>query len=697
MIRTYLLPERFDTLKATELDKEIETLVNDSSSLIFDFSQCVYLASMGIRIIVKAKKTLASKGGELALVKVNPSIKSVLEMSGIAAIVKIMESAEMAKAALGQSNETPFSDLVVWDKLTLAGYNELQFAVGIGAPAEGIGSEDSNKFSCFVTETCAGFVDIANPHLDDFRITEHPDKTGIYLMNGYSFGANPRGNYRPTKEKLTVRELLFELRNSKITHYPDALSESLYIVTQQHSPLISLIFDRDDDSKSTCGCTYFLEEWKKKEANVPFCQVIKDNLTFSSIVKMDKLELDMELHSPEVALFHPNKSINSALKRMTVECEDGLDLYKEFLARRLYSDSAKIIVKKLHGGFSAQTFQVNSFDAHGRRLRPTVMKIANKAMIDRESSRCRYNAMPYIMNNSAQILGTEFFDDMGALRYNFVGIGGDDAQLKWLTEYYLKDNLEKLTPVFDKIFLKILQPWYGQAVKSTIKPFAEHDPTSVFFPHIFNTAKQELDIDSDQQFIYIEELGRDMLNPYWYLKHIYPKMRDYTIDYYSAICHGDLNMQNILLDEKQNIFLIDFSETQMRCVVSDFARLEVIMMVDNAPCKNKEEYLDYIKFASQFYSKSNSLDAKEPFCTNYEGKYGDSVNRNIGLTAKMRNYAKICAHNESTILPYLFPFLEWCLPIVCYGGLPQYTKRVSMIISGLMTEKVSSYCTPTSL
>jgi hypothetical protein len=89
-------------------------------------------------------------------------------------------------------------------------------------------------------------------------------------------------------------------------------------------------------------------------------------------------------------------------------------------------------------------------------------------MIARESERCRKYAMPYIFNNSASVLGTEFMGDVGALRYNFVGIGGEQSQLRWLRHHFENWPLEKLEPLFDKIFLQILQPWYGQSVQQAI-------------------------------------------------------------------------------------------------------------------------------------------------------------------------------------------------------------------------------------
>ncbi len=59
----------------------------------------------------------------------------------------------------------------------------------------------------------------------------------------------------------------------------------------------------------------------------------------------------------------------------------------------------------LHGGYSAETFQVDSYDREGRKMRPTVLKIAGRDIISREAERCTNYALPYIMNNSAMVFG----------------------------------------------------------------------------------------------------------------------------------------------------------------------------------------------------------------------------------------------------------------------------------------------------
>jgi len=144
-------------------------------------------------------------------------------------------------------------------------------------------------------------------------------------------------------------------------------------------------------------------------------------------------------------------------------------------------------------------------------------------------------------------------------------------------------------------------------------------------------------------------------------------------------------MQNILLDNDMNVYLIDFSETRPRSLVSDFARIEAILMVDNAPLENEEDIDEYIKFISGFYNTVRLDELPENY---YKGAHQDVVKRNVALTHKMRKYALNGVGGDTNPDPYSLALLEWILPIVCYGSASFAHKRVSKIVSGLICEKL---------
>jgi hypothetical protein len=309
------------------------------------------------------------------------------------------------------------------------------------------------------------------------------------------------------------------------------------------------------------------------------------------------------------------------------------------------------------------------------------MKIARRAVINRESERCREFALPYIMNNSAQVLGTEFTGNLGALRYNFVGIGGENSQLKWLAHFYQNWPASRLEPLFDKIFQQILKPWYGQPLDETIYPYRDHDPTATFFPGLCESAEAHFGISADDRELEINQEGLKAVNPYWFLKYEYPARRNMAIPYRTAICHGDLNMQNILLDEDMNVYLIDFSETRSRSLISDFARLEAIFMIEHAVMDQPGDIEEYVKFLTEFYSV---VDFSASPANNYQGILKEQVDKNVAMTLKMREYARAGSGGDSNMEPYCLALLEWVLPVVCYTA-PAASKRYSMVVAACLS------------
>jgi len=133
-----------------------------------------------------------------------------------------------------------------------------------------------------------------------------------------------------------------------------------------------------------------------------------------------------------------------------------------------------------------------------------------------------------------------------------------------------------------------------------------------------------------------------------------------------------------------NVYLIDFSETKPRSVISDFARLEAIFMVERAPLGNEEEIKSMIEFATRFYGIARLDQIPE---NSYNGSGAETVKKNLALTLKMREYAIKSTGGNTNLAPYYFAMLEWTLPIVCFYVSPEH-KRFSMIVAGLLCEKV---------
>lgn len=729
---TCIAPEgRLDTVNCTQFELAVKPHAEKESYLIFDMSKCNYLSSSGIRVILSAAKKLKSKGGALYIAGITPEVYQVLEMAGLHRIFLFSANCnaaaeEITRVKQKESNSSEWADgefrfqfsavenksepSLIWNNQGIAGYNELGFSVGTGVTAEAW-DEGATRNDLFITTgNAAGFI--SGNGSTDFRIPYNPSQAGILVDQALSFGPNPDGFVRLVQPaSITMSQLsdsLYKLRLRIKNNQPEVLaivsadfnpaSPSVTVCILADQQLLNKLQQRGvnnlPETISTTsnglllwGAKFELEEISNPTENPSLESFLKEWLTLENILDVKPVDPSVVMVNPLTWLFVATRFESALTRRIMLDVPDEgfAEPYKAFLTRRLYADSIRVSIKALHGGYSAQTFQVNSFNKEGRKLRPTVLKIANRAMITREAERCQKYSLPYILNNSAMVLGTEFFGDYGALCYNFVGIGGEQTQLKWLTNYYDEWPAEKLEPIFDKTFLQILNPWYGQPVREAIQPFLDHDPTLTFFSTLCETSEKVFSISSDEPSFYVEEIGRKLVNPYWFLKHQYPRRRDEAIDYLTAICHGDLNMQNILLDQDMNIYLIDFSETKPRSVISDFARLEAIFMVERAPLNNEEEIKSMIEFATRFYG----IDRLDQLPENsYRGSGAETVKKNVAITLKMREYAIKSTLGNSKLVPYYFAMLEWVLPIVCFYATPAH-KRFSMIVAALLCEKVT--------
>ncbi len=84
---------RLDTNNSSEAESILlESIQNNKTRIIIDFSKTDYISSAGLRIILKTARLLKEKEGSFAMCQANEQILEVLEISGFLEIIDYFPS-----------------------------------------------------------------------------------------------------------------------------------------------------------------------------------------------------------------------------------------------------------------------------------------------------------------------------------------------------------------------------------------------------------------------------------------------------------------------------------------------------------------------------------------------------------------------------------------------------------------------------
>ena len=79
---------RLDTTTAPELEAAVDGCVAGMTELVLDCSELEYVSSAGLRVILKAQKTMSNQGN-MKITNVNETIMEVFDITGFADILTI--------------------------------------------------------------------------------------------------------------------------------------------------------------------------------------------------------------------------------------------------------------------------------------------------------------------------------------------------------------------------------------------------------------------------------------------------------------------------------------------------------------------------------------------------------------------------------------------------------------------------------
>ncbi|HEX9387796.1 MAG TPA: STAS domain-containing protein [Anaerolineales bacterium] len=100
-IRIIKLNGKLDIIGVGEIETKFAGYcAGDGVRMLVDLSEVDFLASIGIRLLTLSAKSVASRGGKMALVNPISEVEHVLDVTGIPAIIPVYPNLESARTAL---------------------------------------------------------------------------------------------------------------------------------------------------------------------------------------------------------------------------------------------------------------------------------------------------------------------------------------------------------------------------------------------------------------------------------------------------------------------------------------------------------------------------------------------------------------------------------------------------------------------
>lgn len=281
--------------------------------------------------------------------------------------------------------------------------------------------------------------------------------------------------------------------------------------------------------------------------------------------------------------------IRQSIHEVPLTINRNVDLLEEDrqLIHYLFRDCQRIELKILDGGFSGNLVAgVNSFDQHGHEQGPHVIKIGQRQLMAKE--RTAFEQIESVLGNNAPAIA-DYADlqERGAIKYRYASMGTGKAR-SFQACYQSGVDESSLCRYLDHIFDEQLGRFYraSQLNSANLTEYYQFSPqwTSSIEKRIVELLGHCPDTE------YLTVSGKETYNIHHFYKYRLAELKPVVGDFPFSYIHGDLNGANIIVDAKDNVWLIDFFHTHHGHAVKDFAKLENDILFIYTPVNNQEEF-----------------------------------------------------------------------------------------------------------
>lgn len=258
---------------------------------------------------------------------------------------------------------------------------------------------------------------------------------------------------------------------------------------------------------------------------------------------------------------------------------------------KLFLEAKRLDVSKLKPGLTgAAVIRVRPTWEHGPGT-SFVAKVGRDDKIRVEAERHEQYVLRYLPPNTiANVNGVEYTRLIGILLYTFTE--NDMVPLKEFDEFYEAQPPQTVIASLRNLFETTCLHWYDDS-----RSQVEEKNLSQLYYDAFRFDRKKLnqriqvvlpEFDANAPTYKFEQSGIEGINPlYWLAQH----QDECELPIYHSITHGDLTGRNIMVDQTNKCWLIDFSRTYNSHIMRDFVILETDIKYRLMPELTAPEFL----------------------------------------------------------------------------------------------------------
>ena len=267
---------------------------------------------------------------------------------------------------------------------------------------------------------------------------------------------------------------------------------------------------------------------------------------------------------------------------------------------RLFPDAKKLRFEKVSGWGETEVSSAvrpNSIviKVYEDGLEPCLVKLARARKVEHEvKSYHAYISRKLTGSFNAQLLQKAIAWDIGGAAYTFISGNGT----RTFSAYYKDQPIQNIQEVLGSFFRDMWKKYYGQAVPETKSLFELY--IEVWGQDWYEKCTNELSSSQfvDEELIAInKKIG--LPHPIQWLNNKIQK-NEMVFETKVAITHGDLHGDNLMVDDRKNVWVIDYERCGKGHVLQDFIELEADIL--NRLLGHPVDLLAYLKMCTTVFS-----------------------------------------------------------------------------------------------